>query len=39
MIPSPSQSPFNALTDTQARIKVVDIGANPIDGTPPYLAF
>ena len=27
---------FNDLTGTAVRIKVVDIGANPIDGTPPY---
>jgi len=27
---------FHALTGTNLRIKVVDIGANPIDGTPPY---
>jgi FkbM family methyltransferase len=27
---------FSALTKTSARIKVIDIGANPIDGTPPY---
>jgi FkbM family methyltransferase len=29
-------SSFTALTGTNIRIKVVDIGANPIDGTPPY---
>ncbi len=28
---------FKSLTNASARIKVVDIGANPIDGTPPYL--
>jgi FkbM family methyltransferase len=28
---------FQALTNTSERIKIVDIGANPIDGTPPYL--
>jgi FkbM family methyltransferase len=28
---------FKALTNTSERIKIVDIGANPIDGTPPYL--
>ena len=27
---------FSALTMTKSRVKVVDIGANPIDGTPPY---
>jgi FkbM family methyltransferase len=30
---------FNSLTGTSRRIKVVDIGANPIDGTPPYAAL
>lgn len=28
---------FAALTNAPVRVKVVDIGANPIDGTPPYL--
>lgn len=28
--------PFNALTGCSVPIKVVDIGANPIDGRPPY---
>jgi FkbM family methyltransferase len=28
---------FKALTKAPVRVKVVDIGANPIDGTPPYL--
>lgn len=27
---------FSALTDTVLPIKIVDIGANPIDGLPPY---
>ena len=27
---------FDALTRTATRVKVVDIGANPIDGSPPY---
>lgn len=27
---------FNDLAGTQVRVKVVDIGANPIDGDPPY---
>lgn len=27
---------FNDLAGTKVRIKVVDIGANPIDGDPPY---
>jgi FkbM family methyltransferase len=31
--PAPS---FSALTSTKLRVKVVDIGANPIDGSPPY---
>ena len=30
---------FSALTGIDARIKVVDIGASPIDGTPPYAAL
>lgn len=29
-------STFRALTDTNERVKVVDIGANPIDSAPPY---
>lgn len=28
---------FNSLTKEAVRIKIVDIGANPIDGIPPYL--
>lgn len=28
---------FKALTNVSTRIKIVDIGANPIDGSPPYL--
>lgn len=31
-----SQPTFRALTKIETRVKVVDIGANPIDGTPPY---
>jgi hypothetical protein len=27
---------FKSLTNKQARVKVVDIGANPIDSAPPY---
>ena len=30
---------FSALTSIEVRIKVVDIGANPIDGSPPYAAL
>lgn len=30
---------FNALTALNLRVKVVDIGANPIDGSPPYAAL
>ena len=33
MHPFPS---FNALLGTALRIKAVDVGANPIDGQPPY---
>ncbi len=29
-------APFDTLTGTAVRVKVVDIGANPIDGQPPY---
>jgi FkbM family methyltransferase len=40
MIPSAPLSPsaisFKALTNTHTRVRVVDIGASPIDGTPPY---
>jgi FkbM family methyltransferase len=36
MADEPAARSFSALTKTNARIKVVDIGANPIDGTPPY---
>lgn len=32
----PTLHSFCALTNIAARIKIVDIGANPIDGTPPY---
>lgn len=35
MTPPPASS-FRALTGVAERTKVVDIGANPIDGTPPY---
>jgi FkbM family methyltransferase len=27
---------FNSLTGAGVRVKIVDIGANPLDGTPPY---
>lgn len=27
---------FNAITGSPVRVKIVDIGANPIDGDPPY---
>lgn len=27
---------FRALTDTDVRVKIVDVGANPIDSLPPY---
>jgi FkbM family methyltransferase len=27
---------FSSLTNTATRIKIVDVGANPVDGTPPY---
>jgi FkbM family methyltransferase len=27
---------FHALTSSSVRVKIVDIGANPIDGQPPY---
>jgi FkbM family methyltransferase len=27
---------FRMLTKTDVRVKIVDIGANPLDGTPPY---
>lgn len=30
---------FNALLGTSLHIKVVDVGANPIDGAPPYAAM
>jgi FkbM family methyltransferase len=36
MADGPVARSFSTLTKTNARIKVVDIGANPIDGTPPY---
>jgi FkbM family methyltransferase len=32
----PAMRSFAALTETAPRIKIVDIGANPIDGSPPY---
>lgn len=31
-----SLPPFKALTDAAVRVKVTDIGANPIDSDPPY---
>jgi FkbM family methyltransferase len=30
------KSAFHALTGIDCHVKVVDVGANPIDGTPPY---
>jgi FkbM family methyltransferase len=36
MADSPAARSFAALTSINARIKVVDIGASPIDGMPPY---
>jgi len=36
MMPTNECTSFAALTGTQTRIKVVDIGANPIDTAPPY---
>lgn len=30
---------FNELAGLDVRVKVVDIGANPIDGAPPYLSM
>ena len=30
---------FYALTMMKLRVKVVDVGANPIDGSPPYAAL
>lgn len=30
---------FNDLTGTDVKVKVVDIGANPIDSDPPYLSM
>ena len=30
---------LNSLLKTETKIKVVDIGANPIDGTPPYVSL
>jgi len=33
---TPPDLSFRALTQTNQRIKIVDIGANPIDGSPPY---
>jgi FkbM family methyltransferase len=34
-----SLPPFHQLVGDFGRVKVVDIGANPIDGTPPYEAL
>jgi FkbM family methyltransferase len=31
-----SVATFQSLTKTDVRVKIVDIGANPLDGTPPY---
>ncbi|WP_439814104.1 FkbM family methyltransferase [Zavarzinia sp. CC-PAN008] len=33
---APSTPTFRDLTGKRVRVKAVDIGANPIDGTPPY---
>ena len=32
-------APFNTLAGTVVRVKVIDIGANPIDPDPPYAAM
>ena len=39
MADSPAARSFSALTSINARIKVVDIGASPIDGRPPYASL
>ena len=39
MADRPAARSFSALTRIDARIKVVDIGASPIDGAPPYAAL
>ena len=37
MDPTPAPiGTFNGLTGAGVRVKIVDIGANPLDGTPPY---
>ena len=36
MADRPAARSFSALTNINARIKVIDIGASPIDGRPPY---
>jgi FkbM family methyltransferase len=36
MAQTPSLRPFKELIGRTSRIKVVDVGANPIDGVPPY---
>ncbi|WP_241666984.1 FkbM family methyltransferase [Muricoccus nepalensis] len=37
MLPeNPARSSFGALTGTSVPLHIVDVGANPIDGTPPY---
>ena len=35
----PAPKSFAALTQTSLRIKLVDIGANPIEGDPPYASL
>jgi FkbM family methyltransferase len=37
MTQAQTRASFKALTNVATSVKIVDIGANPIDGTPPYL--
>jgi FkbM family methyltransferase len=39
MDPESAKTKLNALINTNVRVRVADIGANPIDGTPPYLGL
>jgi FkbM family methyltransferase len=39
MDPASTKTSLNTLINTNIRVKVVDIGANPLEGTPPYLAL
>jgi FkbM family methyltransferase len=34
--PAPTTATFRSLTGADVRVKIVDIGANPLDGAPPY---